>query len=136
MTGLVDKVVLVTGAARGSGRVHCEQFADEGADVIALDGQAAAGELSDTAREVANRSRRCVTGLADVGDLEAVTAAIDHGAAELGRLDVIVANGWLTLKGEVEHQYENNAAFEAVRRVPGVGGITNEIKVITAGIDG
>lgn len=52
------------------------------------------------------------------------------------RIDVIVANGWLTLKGEVEHQYENNAAFEAVRRVPGVGGITNEIKVITAGIDG
>ena len=52
------------------------------------------------------------------------------------RIDVIVANGWLTLKGEVEHQYENNAAFETVRRLPGVGGITNEIKVITAGIDG
>ena len=52
------------------------------------------------------------------------------------RVDVIVANGWLTLKGEVEHQHENNAAFETVVRLPGVGGITNEIKVITAGIDG
>jgi len=37
MTGLLDKVVMVTGAARGTGRVHCQRFADEGADVIALD---------------------------------------------------------------------------------------------------
>ena len=48
------------------------------------------------------------------------------------RIDVTVANGWLTLKGEVKHQDENDAAFEAVSRLPGVGGITNEIKVITA----
>jgi osmotically-inducible protein OsmY len=50
------------------------------------------------------------------------------------RIDVTVANGWLTLKGEVKHQDENNVAFETVCRLPGVGGITNEIKVITAGI--
>ena len=50
------------------------------------------------------------------------------------RLDVTVANGWLTLKGEVTHQYETDAAFNAVCRLPGIGGITNEIKVITAGI--
>ena len=37
MTGLLGKVVVVTGAARGTGRVHCQRFADEGADVIALD---------------------------------------------------------------------------------------------------
>lgn len=37
MTGLLDKVVVVTGAARGTGRVHCRRFADESADVIALD---------------------------------------------------------------------------------------------------
>jgi osmotically-inducible protein OsmY len=52
------------------------------------------------------------------------------------RVDVVVENGWLTLKGEVKHQYEGSAAFEAVPRLPGVAGITNEIKVITAGIDG
>ena len=52
------------------------------------------------------------------------------------RIEVGVVDGWLTLDGEVKHQYESNAAFEAVSGVPGVGGITNEIKVITAGIDG
>ena len=52
------------------------------------------------------------------------------------RVDVKVDAGWLTLKGEVTHQFDSDAAFAAVSGVPGVGGITNEIKVITAGIDG
>jgi SDR family mycofactocin-dependent oxidoreductase len=99
MTGLLDKVVVVTGAARGTGRVHCARFADEGADVIALDVAPVADELRDTAREVENRGRHCVTGLAAVDDLEAVTAAIDAGVAELGRLDVVVANAGIHLPG-------------------------------------
>jgi osmotically-inducible protein OsmY len=47
-------------------------------------------------------------------------------------VDVSVHSGWLTLKGQVKHQDESNAAFEAVSGLPGVGGITNEIKVVTA----
>ena len=58
----------------------------------------------------------------------------EHVPAE--RIRVRVADGWLTLKGEVRHQHESDAAFELVRGLPGVGGITNEIRVITAGIDG
>jgi SDR family mycofactocin-dependent oxidoreductase len=99
MTGLVGKVVVVTGAAKGTGRVHCERFADEGADVIALDAEAAADELRSTAMEVENRGRRCATGLADVSELKAMTAAIDAGVAELGRLDVVVANAGVHLPG-------------------------------------
>jgi osmotically-inducible protein OsmY len=52
------------------------------------------------------------------------------------RIEANVSNGWLTLKGEVKHQYESNAAYEAVRGLPGLGGITNKITVITAGVDG
>ncbi len=99
MTGLADKVVVVTGAARGTGRVHCQRFADEGADVIALDVAALADELRCTATEVESRGRRCVTGPADVDDLDAVTAAIDAGVAGLGRLDVVVANAGIHLPG-------------------------------------
>jgi len=44
MSGLLNKVALVTGAARGTGRVHCERFADEGADIIALDVASAAAD--------------------------------------------------------------------------------------------
>lgn len=99
MTGLLGKVVMVTGAAKGTGRVHCQRFADEGTDVIALDAPAAADELRDTASKVEDRGRRCATGLADVSDLEAMTAAIDAGVAELGRLDIVVANAGAHLPG-------------------------------------
>jgi SDR family mycofactocin-dependent oxidoreductase len=99
MTGLLDKVVVVTGAARGTGRVHCQRFADEGADVIALDTPTVADELRATAREIESRGRRCATGLADVSDLDSMTAAVDNGVAELGRLDVVVANAGIHLPG-------------------------------------
>jgi osmotically-inducible protein OsmY len=48
-------------------------------------------------------------------------------------VDVTVSDGWLTLKGRFKHQSESNAAFEAVSGLPGVGGITNLIEVVTAG---
>ena len=66
----------------------------------------------------------------------ALQSLMTDGVVPADRVDVTVADGWLTLKGEVQHQYESDAAFESVRRVPGVGGITNKIMVITAGIDG
>jgi SDR family mycofactocin-dependent oxidoreductase len=99
MSGLLNKVVMVTGAARGTGRAHCERFADEGADVIALDIPAVADDLADTATRVRDRGRRCVARLADVRDLSALIAAVDAGVTELGRLDVIVANAGVHTAG-------------------------------------
>ena len=52
------------------------------------------------------------------------------------RVEVGVANGWLTLRGTVKRQSESDAAFEVVSRIPGVGGITNRIEVVTAGLGG
>jgi osmotically-inducible protein OsmY len=42
---------------------------------------------------------------------------------------VIVKNGWVTLEGEVEWNYQRERAEEAVRRVRGVKGISNSIQV-------
>jgi osmotically-inducible protein OsmY len=47
-------------------------------------------------------------------------------------VDVEVAGAWVTLKGEVRHQHESDAAFEDVSQLEDVGGITNAIKVVTA----
>ena len=66
----------------------------------------------------------------------ALQALISSGGVPADRVDVTVADGWLILKGEVRHQEESNAAFAAVCSLPGIGGITNRIRVITAGIDG
>jgi osmotically-inducible protein OsmY len=45
------------------------------------------------------------------------------------RLDVTVSNGWVTLKGEVEWQYEREDAERVIRRLAGVVGVTNLITV-------
>lgn len=49
------------------------------------------------------------------------------------QIDVDVTAGWVTLKGQVRHQYESDAAFAAVSELPGVGGITNKVVVVAPG---
>jgi hypothetical protein len=44
-----------------------------------------------------------------------------------GRVSVAVANGWLTLGGLLDWQYQRDAAVRAVRHLPGVKGVTNRI---------
>lgn len=46
-------------------------------------------------------------------------------------VDVEVRDGWVTLKGEVTHQVESDAAYDDMANLHGVVGVTNEIKVTT-----
>lgn len=66
----------------------------------------------------------------------ALRALISDANVPAERIHVTVADGWLTLSGEVKRQSASNAAFETVSAIPGVGGITNKITVVTAGIGG
>jgi len=45
------------------------------------------------------------------------------------KVKVVVSNGWVTLHGEVDWQYERHAAERVVRRLTGVRGVTNLITV-------
>jgi osmotically-inducible protein OsmY len=45
------------------------------------------------------------------------------------RVQVKVENGWVTLGGDVEWQYQKLAAEQAVRKLSGVAGVTNAIEV-------
>ena len=47
----------------------------------------------------------------------------------IDKLDVTVSKGWVTLKGEVEWQYQKQDAERVVRRLSGVKGVTNLITV-------
>lgn len=44
-------------------------------------------------------------------------------------IKVVVSNGWITLEGETEWQYQRQIAEEAVRRIKGVRGVSNTIFV-------
>jgi SDR family mycofactocin-dependent oxidoreductase len=104
LTGrLAGKVVFITGAARGQGRAHAVRMAAEGADVIAVDiagklpscvpyDSATPEDLAETVRLVEDTGRRIITSIVDIRDFDGLREAVDYGVAELGRLDVIVAN--------------------------------------------
>src|SRR5712692_8219217 len=96
------KVALVTGAARGQGRSHALRLAEEGADIIAVDlckqpetvsvPGATHEDLQETVSLVEAFGRRIVARQADVRDLTRLSSIAREGAAELGRLDIVVAN--------------------------------------------
>lgn len=102
MSEFAGKVAFITGAARGQGRAHAVRLAQDGADIIALDicadiesidyPNASADDLAETVRLVEGLDRRIVASQTDVRDAKAVRAAVDNGVAELGRLDIVVAN--------------------------------------------
>lgn len=102
MSNLAGKVAFVTGAARGQGRAHAVRLARDGADIIALDicadiasmdyPNATADDLAETVRLVEAQDRRIVATQADVRDFAAVETAFQAGLAELGRVDIIIAN--------------------------------------------
>lgn len=98
-----NKVALITGAARGQGRAHAVRLSAGGADVIAVDiaGQLPESvpyesptpdDLAETARLVEANGRRAITAAIDVRDGDKLRAAVGDAVAELGRLDIIVAN--------------------------------------------
>ena len=104
------KVAFITGAARGQGRSHAIRLAEEGADIIAVDicadidtvgyPLARPEDLEETAQYVEKAGRKAVIAQADVRDAAALKAALDNGVAELGHLDIVVAQaGIAAMKG-------------------------------------
>jgi len=110
MTGrLAGKVALITGAARGIGRAQAVRFAQEGADVIALDlcgpvdtvaaPASTPEDLDETARLVRAAGGRIVTSIVDVRDQDQLQSATDNGAAAFGGLDIVCATAGITSRG-------------------------------------
>jgi osmotically-inducible protein OsmY len=66
----------------------------------------------------------------------ALQAPMSDDSVPTDWLDVTVTAGRATLTGEVKHQSDSDAAFVDVSRLAGVGGITNEIRVMTADLGG
>src|ERR1700693_6338753 len=50
-------------------------------------------------------------------------------AIPAGKLDVTVSKGWVTLKGEVEYNFQRRDAERAVERLSGVKGVSNLITI-------
>ncbi len=103
VTGRLEgKVGFITGAARGQGRSHAVRLAQEGADIIAVDickqiesvayPMATPADLAETVSEVEALDRRIFAREADVRDEAGLRAVFEAGVAELGPVDIVLAN--------------------------------------------
>ncbi|WP_336881075.1 mycofactocin-coupled SDR family oxidoreductase [Rhodococcus globerulus] len=109
-----NKVIFITGAARGQGRAHAVRLAQEGANIIGVDicediktnsyGMATPEDFDETVRLVEAAGGRMITSIADVRDRQAIVAAVEQGVAEFGRLDGIVAQAGICPLGTDDPQ--------------------------------
>jgi NAD(P)-dependent dehydrogenase (short-subunit alcohol dehydrogenase family) len=89
MRRLQDRVVVVTGAGSGIGLASARRMADEGANIVAVDIDDAAGKA--VASEVDG-----VFVAADVADEDQVKALFDSVAERFGRIDVAFNNAGIS----------------------------------------
>ena len=84
-------------------------------------------------KAVANNLEIDLPGNSHRTDTEIAEAAVDALAWSVtvpnDKAKIAVRNGWVTLDGEVDWQYQREAAWNAVRYLLGVKGVTNAITV-------
>jgi NAD(P)-dependent dehydrogenase (short-subunit alcohol dehydrogenase family) len=104
---LDGKVALVTGGARGLGRVIADALASAGADVAITARQAESAHRA--AEVIATSSTRKAIGLAaDVTQRASVEAMIVQVLDTLGRLDILVNNAGVNIRGPIEELSEDD----------------------------
>ncbi len=106
--GLAGLKAVVTGGTKGIGRAVAEHFAAEGADVAICARNAA--EVAEAVAALAATGVRATGRAVDVSDGPALTQWIGDVAAELGGIDIVVANVSALSIGQDEASWQ--AEFE------------------------
>ena len=65
---------------------------------------------------------------------KAAASALEWDIEVPDGLHMMVEHGWITLKGEVEWQFQKRAAERAIRNLIGVRGVTNLVSVKPSGV--
>ncbi len=89
-----DKVVIVTGSARGIGAAIAKEFAKNGADIVLSDINEEL--LKQTANEIKSSGVKVLAIKTDVSNIEDTTRLIEGCLKEFGKIDVLVNNAGIT----------------------------------------
>jgi len=109
-SGLMGKVAVITGGARGQGRSHAVRLAAEGADIVVCDvvdqlpsvryPMSRVQDLDETVKLVEQLGRRCIAMVADVRDTTAMRAVAERAMAEYRAIDIVLANAGIMTMSE------------------------------------
>ncbi|MDT5303149.1 MAG: hypothetical protein QOG79_6391 [Mycobacterium sp.] len=120
MGSLDGRVVFITGAARGQGRLHAVMCAEQGANIVGVDicedlevvpyKLGTYEDLEETARLVEKTGQEMLIRKADVRDKAALQEAFDAGVEQFGHIDTVLANAGVVLTNADERD-----ASEALR---------------------
>ena len=134
MGKLDGKVAFISGGARGQGRSHAVLLAQLGADIITFDiceqiesvpyAMSSVGDLEQTVKEVEATGRRIFARKADVRDAGAVRAVFEEGTAELGSVDIVLANAGIGIGGSAEPERDWNDVIDV-----NLSGVWNTVRV-------
>ena len=98
---LAGKVALVTGGSRGIGAAIARRLARDGA-AVAVTYNASPEKADEVIREIEAAGGRGLAVRADSADVGAVRAAVTTTVAAFGRLDVLVNNAGILVRGMVD----------------------------------
>lgn len=94
MSRFLQKVAVITGAARGIGKVIAHNLAEQGADIVISDVSAEEGEK--TVQEIKSLNRKSIFVRCDVSNSEDVNNLISKTVSEFDRIDILVNNAGIT----------------------------------------
>jgi len=111
MTNLTGRVVVMTGATGGLGRVVAHAFGEQGATLALLSSDVA--KLEALVNELKLPAERCFTHAADLRDREAVQQAAQAVVDKLGAAHIVLhlVGGWMGGKTLVEMDQDNLKAM-------------------------
>lgn len=89
MLSAKNKVVIVTGAAQGLGKVYSSHLASDGAKVVLVD---VSSKVDSTSDEIKANGGDCVAIVADVTKESDVLTMAEFSVKKYGRIDVLVNN--------------------------------------------
>ncbi len=94
MGRLDGKVVIITGAARGQGKVAAEIFAQEGANLVLSD---ILPEIAQVAENIPSAGARVQCVKADTADKTGIRSVVESAMESYGRIDVLYNNAGVIL---------------------------------------